>query len=63
MTKFRVEIEVEIDADLEQYTGRTAPASKSMLIGLAKDQLWLDVNDAVRLYGIAGRVSNVAKVQ
>jgi hypothetical protein len=63
MTKFRVEIEVEIESELTQYIGRETTTSKSLLIGLAKDQLWLDVNDAIRLYGIQGRVNNVAKVQ
>jgi hypothetical protein len=63
MTKFRVEVEVEIDTELSQYIGRDSTTSKSLLIGLAKDQIWLDVNDAVRLYGINGRVSNILKVQ
>lgn len=63
MSKFRVEIEIDVEADLAKYVNRQTPASKSMLIGLAKDQLWLDVNDAIRLYGIQGRVANVAKVQ
>ena len=63
MTKFRVEIEVEIETELTQYIGRETTTSKSLLIGLAKDQIWLDVNDAIRLYGIQGRVNNVAKVQ
>ena len=63
MTKFRVEIEGEIESELTQYIGRETTTSKSLLIGLAKDQLWLDVNDAIRLYGIQGRVNNVAKVQ
>lgn len=62
MAKFRVEIEVEID-NLLQYTGRELPVSTSLLVGLTKDQLWRDVNDAVRLYGMDGRVSNVLKVQ
>jgi hypothetical protein len=63
MAKFKVEIEVEIQTDLATYANRQTPASQSMLVGLAKDQLWLDVNDAVRLYGIQGRVFRVAKVQ
>jgi hypothetical protein len=62
MTKFRVEIEVDIE-NLIAFTGRELPVSTSLLVGLAKDQLWRDVNDAVRLYGMDGRVSNVAKVQ
>jgi hypothetical protein len=62
MAKFRVEIEVEVE-NLLQYTGRELPVSTSLLVGLAKDQLWRDVNDAVRLYGMDGRVNNVAKVQ
>lgn len=63
MNKFRVEIEVEIETELAQYIGRERLTSKSLLVGLAKDQIWLDVNDAIRLYGIQGRVFNVAKVQ
>jgi len=62
MAKFRVEVEVEID-NLLQFTGRELPVSTSLLVGLAKDQLWRDVNDAVRLYGMEGHVSNVLKVQ
>jgi hypothetical protein len=62
MAKFRVEVEVEVE-NLLQYTGRELPVSTSLLVGLAKDQLWRDVNDAVRLYGMDGRVSNVLKVQ
>ena len=63
MTKFRVEIEVQIDTELTQYIGRETTTSQSLLIGLAKDQVWRDVNDAIRLYGIQGNVNNVAKVQ
>ena len=62
MAKFRVEVEVEID-NLLQFAGRETPVPTSFLIGLVKDQLWRDVNDAVRLYGMEGRVANVAKVQ
>jgi hypothetical protein len=63
MTKFRVEIEIQIDTELTQYIGRETTTSQSLLIGLAKDQVWRDVNDAIRLYGIQGSVNNVAKVQ
>ena len=63
MTKFRVEIEVQIDTDLTQFIGRETTTSQSLLVGLAKDQIWLDVNDAIRLYGIQGNVINVAKVR
>lgn len=63
MTKFRVEIEVQIDTDLMQYIGRETTTSQSLLIGLTKDQVWRDVNDAIRLYGIQGSVNHVAKVQ
>ena len=63
MTKFRVEIEINIETPLEQFIGRETTTSKSLLVGLAKDQIWLDVNDAIRLYGIQGSVNNVAKVQ
>jgi hypothetical protein len=62
MAKFRVEVEVEID-NLLKFAGRETPVPTSFLIGLVKDQLWRDVNDAVRLYGIQGNVNNVAKVQ
>jgi hypothetical protein len=63
MTKFRVEIEINIETELTQFIGRETTTSKSLLVGLAKDQIWLDVNDAIRLYGIQGSVTNVAKVQ
>jgi hypothetical protein len=63
MTKFRVEIEVQIDTELTQYIGRETTTSQSLLVGLAKDQIWLDINDAIRLYGIQGNVINVAKVR
>jgi hypothetical protein len=63
MTKFRVEIEIQIDTELTQFIGRETTTSQSLLIGLAKDQIWRDVNDAIRLYGIQGSVNNVAKVQ
>ena len=63
MTKFRVEIEVQIDTELTQYIGRETTTSQSLLVGLSKDQIWLDVNDAIRLYGIQGNVINVAKVR
>jgi hypothetical protein len=63
MIKFRVEIEVQIDTELTQYIGRETTTSQSLLVGLAKDQIWLDVNDAIRLYGIQGNVINVAKVR
>ena len=63
MTKFRVEIEVQIDTELTQFIGRETTTSQSLLVGLAKDQIWLDVNDAIRLYGIQGNVINVAKVR
>jgi hypothetical protein len=63
MTKFRVEIEINIETELTQFIGRETTTSKSLLVGLAKDQIWLDVNDAIRLYGIQGNVTNVAKVQ
>lgn len=63
MTKFRVEIEVQIDTELTQFIGRETTTSQSLLVGLAKDQIWLDVNDAIRLYGIQGSVTNVAKVR
>jgi hypothetical protein len=63
MTKFRVEIQINIETELTQYIGRETTTSQSLLIGLAKDQIWRDVNDAVRLYGIEGHVINVAKVQ
>ncbi len=63
MTKFRVEILLDIETELTQFIGRETTTSKSLLVGLAKDQIWLDVNDAIRLYGIQGYVTNVAKVQ
>jgi hypothetical protein len=63
MNKFKVEIEVEIPTDLAQYVNRQTPASTSMLVGLAKDVLTHDVADAIRLYGIQGHVTYVAKAQ
>lgn len=63
MAKFRVELEIDLDGDLLQYVNRQGQSlSQSMLNGHVKDQLSLDVADALRLYGVNAQVQYVSKI-
>ena len=63
MAKFRVELEIDLDGDLEQYANRQGQSlPQSMLNGYVKDQIALDVADALRLYGVNAQIQYVSKI-
>jgi hypothetical protein len=63
MAKFKVELEINIDGDLLQYVDRQGQSlPQSMLNGYVKNQLSLDILDALRLYGVNAQIQYVSKI-
>ena len=65
MAQFRTTIEVKVPNDLLKYVGirpKDTP-SQSMLNELVKAQVSEDVAEALRTYGIEGKVKLTRKVQ
>ena len=61
--KFRAEIEIDLPEDLNKYTGAPEGSQLSYLQGLAKMHLTLDLNEALRQYGMEAKTVSVVKAQ
>lgn len=59
--KFKAEIEVELPEDLHKYTGTEEGSLISYVHALAKMNLTLDLNEALRLYGMEAKTVSVVK--
>ena len=63
MAKFRVELEIDLDGDLLQYVPiLDSKSSVSKINNYVKDQIALDVADALRLYGVNAQIQYVSKI-
>jgi hypothetical protein len=59
--KFKAEIEINLPGDLNRYTGAQEGALVSYVHALAKMNLTLDLNEALRLYGMDAKTVSVVK--
>jgi hypothetical protein len=59
--KFKAEIEINLPGDLNRYTGAQEGALISYVHALAKMNLTLDLNEALRLYGMDAKTVSVVK--
>ena len=61
--KFRAEVEIELPEDLHKYCEVDPETHLSFVNGLTRIKIKEDLYEAMRLFGMAGQVTVVSKVQ
>jgi hypothetical protein len=59
--KFKAVVEVDLPSDLNKYTGTKYGSQISYVQALAKIRLTLDLDEALRLYGVEAKTVSVVK--